>query len=205
VTESSKATELFKPIADSIRDIANQTNLLALNANIEAARVGEVGRGFAVVAGEVRRLAEISKIESAKIIPFSKDLCTVFQKIQEKAEAASATFENTAKHAFTRNSRDRGNARGLERVDQAIVPGLQHQSTDGRQAQVDCGWARLLLKMPGQRAQRHSMAATKLASPHPALPVQSSQPRYLLAATSTNSNSRLFCHRKSPSQIALRL
>src|ERR1035441_8571116 len=34
-----------------------------------------------------------------------------------------------------------------------------------------------------------------------ALPVQSSQPRHLLAATTTNSNSRLFCHRKSPLQI----
>jgi hypothetical protein len=55
--------------------------------------------------------------------------------------------------------------------------------------------------MPGQRAQSHSMTATKLASPHPALAVQSSQTRYLFAATSTNSNSRLFCHKKSPSQI----
>src|SRR5664280_2200564 len=59
--------------------------------------------------------------------------------------------------------------------------------------------------MPGQRAQSHSMTATKLASPHPALSVQSSQTRYLLAATSTNSNSRLFCHKKSPSQITRRL
>jgi hypothetical protein len=59
--------------------------------------------------------------------------------------------------------------------------------------------------MSGQRAQSHFMAATKLASPHPALQVQSSQTRYLLAATSTNSNSRLFCHKESPSQIALRL
>src|SRR5271166_5673085 len=56
--------------------------------------------------------------------------------------------------------------------------------------------------MPGQRAQSHSMTATKLASPHPALAVQSSQTRYLFAATSTNSHSRLFCHKKSPSQIA---
>src|ERR1035441_1535666 len=62
--------------------------------------------------------------------------------------------------------------------------------------------ARLLLQMSGQRAQSHSMTATKLTSSYPALPVQSSQPCYLLAATTTNSNSRLFCHRKSPSQIA---
>jgi hypothetical protein len=61
---------------------------------------------------------------------------------------------------------------------------------------------RLLLQMPRQRAQSHFMSATKLASPHSALAVQSSQTRYLLPATSTNSNSRLFCHKNSPSQIA---
>jgi Na+-translocating ferredoxin:NAD+ oxidoreductase RNF subunit RnfB len=100
VAESSKATELFKPIADAIDNIAGQTNLLALNANIEAARVGEAGRGFAVVAGEVRRLAEISRQESAKIMPFSVELCAVFKTIQEKAEAASATFENTTQQVM---------------------------------------------------------------------------------------------------------
>jgi len=100
VEESSKATELFKPIADAINDIAGQTNLLALNANIEAARAGEVGRGFAVVAGEVRRLAEVSRTESAKIMPFSEELCKVFRTIQEMAEAASATFESTAQQVM---------------------------------------------------------------------------------------------------------
>jgi len=96
VEESSKATELFRPIAEAINNIAGQTNLLALNASIEAARVGEMGRGFAVVAGEVRRLAEISRTESGKILPFSEELCRLFQTIQKKAESASTTFEGTA-------------------------------------------------------------------------------------------------------------
>jgi methyl-accepting chemotaxis protein len=100
VEEASKATELFKPISDAINTIADQTNLLALNANIEAARAGEVGRGFAVVAGEVRRLAEVSKVESSKIMPFSQELCHVFQTIQTKAEAASSTFESTAQQVM---------------------------------------------------------------------------------------------------------
>jgi Na+-translocating ferredoxin:NAD+ oxidoreductase RNF subunit RnfB len=96
VEESAKATELFKPIADAINNIAGQTNLLSLNASIEAARVGEAGRGFAVVADEVRRLAEVSRQESAKIMPFSEQLCGVFEVIQRKAGEASATFEDTA-------------------------------------------------------------------------------------------------------------
>jgi iron only hydrogenase large subunit-like protein len=100
VTNSSKATEAFEPIANAISDIAGQTNLLALNAAIEAARAGEVGRGFAIVAGEVRRLAEVSQAESAKITPFSKQLCADFEAVCAKAENASSTFENTTQQVI---------------------------------------------------------------------------------------------------------
>ena len=54
-----------------VTDISFQTNILALNAAVEAARAGEYGRGFAVVAGEVRILADSSKILAKDILEVS--------------------------------------------------------------------------------------------------------------------------------------
>jgi methyl-accepting chemotaxis protein len=50
-----------------IDGVTSQTNLLALNAAIIAAQAGEHGKGFAVVAGEIKQLADQTKLSTGEI------------------------------------------------------------------------------------------------------------------------------------------
>ena len=83
-----ETVENMQGIAERVQvidDIARSTNLLALNAAIEAARAGEAGKGFSVVAGEIRKLAERSRVAAGEIM-------TMASESVKTAESTGALF-----------------------------------------------------------------------------------------------------------------
>src|SRR5260370_20507834 len=59
----------------------------------------------------------------------------------------------------------------------------------------------MLLQISGKLSQPQTVTATELTSSHATRPIQTCQPLYLRAATTTNHRSRLSAHKQSPSQI----
>ncbi len=67
ILELSEKNISIGEFVQSVNLLAEQSNLLSVNAAIEAAEAGEHGRRFAVVAGEVKALAEQSKLATKQI------------------------------------------------------------------------------------------------------------------------------------------
>ena len=90
IQNMNESTKQINAISETLVNITEQTNLLSLNASIESARAGEAGRGFAVVAGEIRKLAEQSKVST-------EEIKGIISSIQKKSETAVQAIESTEK------------------------------------------------------------------------------------------------------------
>ncbi|MPM93877.1 Segregation and condensation protein A [bioreactor metagenome] len=104
ILELSEHTQQIGSTIGIVEDITEQTNMLALNAAVEAARAGEHGKGFAVVAAEIRKLADESKIATAKITSLIKDIQQATNSTVMATEESSKEIESGVKLADNINT-----------------------------------------------------------------------------------------------------
>lgn len=89
----SQNVDAIKDVISAINDISERTNLLAMNAAIEAAHAGKAGLGFAVVAGEIRKLSEGTKANSASIEKTLKSMIDTLADAHHTADEAGTAMK----------------------------------------------------------------------------------------------------------------
>ena len=89
----SQNVDAIKDVISAINDISERTNLLAMNAAIEAAHAGKAGLGFAVVAGEIRKLSEGTKANSANIEKTLKSMIDTLADAHHTADEAGTAMK----------------------------------------------------------------------------------------------------------------
>ncbi len=80
-------------IIEIINNVSEQTHLLSMNAAIESAHAGEAGRGFAVVAEEIRKLAESTSENAARIDRNLRDITDRIREALQYSNLSSRSFE----------------------------------------------------------------------------------------------------------------
>ncbi len=76
----------------SIDDISETINLVALNASIEASHAGSFGKGFSVIAGEIRKLSEATRNNSAQISSFLANIGSGIENFANANEDTEKAF-----------------------------------------------------------------------------------------------------------------
>ncbi len=138
--QDSQVVQEITRMAETISGIASQTNLLALNAAIEAARAGEQGRGFAVVAEEVRKLAEDSSVNAARIQEITRQV-------------------NTSVNSLTHNSTNL-----LAFITNKVIPDYEFMVSTGRSHEEDVGSIALLISTFAEMSGELLRATTQVAA-----------------------------------------
>lgn len=134
--EAVQAIETINESVVLIEDVARQTNILALNAAIEAARAGEHGRGFAVVAGEVRRLAERSRVNAEKINQLSGNSVSIARQAMQIFAEMVPKIMKSAELVLEISAASKEQNAGAEQINNALLE-LDRVSQSNAQAAED--------------------------------------------------------------------
>ncbi|MDR1900628.1 MAG: methyl-accepting chemotaxis protein [Treponema sp.] len=91
-----KEVDSIAELINIINQISEQTNILSMNAAIESAHAGQAGAGFAVVADEIRKLADSTRENAARIHGELKEITGKTKGALKASEDSFLTFNGVS-------------------------------------------------------------------------------------------------------------
>ncbi len=93
----AQAIDDMLEIIEIINSVSEQTHLLSMNAAIESAHAGDAGKGFAVVAEEIRKLAESTSENAARIDENLRDITDKIREALHSSDQSASAFDEIQK------------------------------------------------------------------------------------------------------------